>query len=110
MSEKSTLEEPISKEFVKVIKDFINDLLTTFPDKITKITNNKLLLVQEELNCDNHSEIVNNYLLEVYEFCKKVYPKLFFDILYEKEELFTNTDLLELLPGVNFCRVMEDGY
>ena len=107
MSNESISEDSISQEFVKVIKDFIKDLLTTFPDKITKNTNNKLLLVQEEHDCDTHSEVVKNYFLEVFNFCKDIYPKLFFDILYEKEELFTNTDSLKLLPDVDFVELWK---
>ena len=104
-------EELISQEFVKVIKDFIKDLLTTFPDKITKVTNNKLLSIQEEIENSTSNEVVsetiNNYLSEVYAFCKEVYPKLFFDILYENEDLFTTNDSCELLPDINFVELWK---
>lgn len=81
-------------EFIKIIKDLVKDLVRTFPDKIRVDSEPNLLVL---LN-DEKDEM--ELLEKIYEFCKEVYPKKFFDILYENEELFEKD--IELLPGVNF--------
>ena len=43
---------------------------------------------------------------EVYEHCKKVYPPKFFDILYEREELFQEDEVM-LLPNINFSQIWK---
>ena len=91
----SNIDSQISPEFMKVMKDFIKDLSVTFPDKITKEACSHLLMLNEE-NLDQTDQW--NVL---YEYCKKIYPQLFFDILYEKNELFEKS--IELLPGIDFC-------
>ena len=87
----------IYNNFNKIINDFINDLIRTFPDKITKDSNENIYNYIEE---NDLSEIES-----MYEFCKKIYPKHFFNILYENEEIFQNQDSVELLPGVNFLEL-----
>jgi hypothetical protein len=82
-------EETIIKpEFLKIIKDFINDLDRTFPDKM-----------------DGKFVDLDKDLVEIYNFCKEVYPKQFFNILYQKEELFE--EKLELLPGLDFSELWK---
>jgi len=82
-------ETEVDLEFIKIIKDFTNDLIRTFPDKM----NDKF---------DN----INKYLLQTYNFCKDTYPKLFFDILYKNEDIFNEN--LELLPGINFSELWKE--
>ena len=48
----------------------------------------------------------NEYYKKLEIFCKERYPKHFFDILYENEKIFEEN--LELLPGVNFCKIFTD--
>ena len=77
-----------------IIKDFIADLLLTFP----------------ELNTNLHKGLVDlgagivegSDVEEVTQFCKDLYPKRFMDILYENEEIFSE-DGIEFLPNINFC-------
>ena len=92
----------VLKEFYRIIKDFIKDLIRTFPDKITETTNKNLyiLINDEDINID----LVAN----IYDFCKDVYPKQFFNILYEHEELFQNKESIELLPGINFIELWNE--
>ena len=80
MSEEST----VNNELLQIIKEFVNDLNRTFPDK---------------MDIEYYKNIDDN-LINVYEFCKEVYPKHFFDILYQNEEIFANK--IELLPNIDF--------
>ncbi len=91
---KETEESTIPSEFNKIIKDFISDLIGTFPDKITS-----------DIILQHYSEINEKDFVspEIYEFCKEVYPKRFFDILYEKDDMFEDkTSVVKLLPAINY--------
>ena len=45
-------------------------------------------------------------MTNIYKFCKEVYPKQFFDILYQNEEIFN--DKLELLPNIDFSKLWKE--
>ncbi len=77
-------ESAINKELLQIIKEFVNDLNRTFPDK---------------MDIEYYKNIDDN-LVNIYEFCKEVYPKHFFDILYQNEEIFANK--IEFLPNIDF--------
>lgn len=78
----------MSKEFPteikKVIKDFITDILNTFPEYNDKLTENELEYLKDEPDISKL-----NIALEYF---KSVYPERFFDILYENEELFKDKE------------------
>jgi hypothetical protein len=73
----------LPEELRKIVKDFITDMLNTFPEYKDKFTDNEL----EYLKKDGD----NKKLKISFDYFKKVYPERFFDILYENEELFTDT-------------------
>ena len=83
------------EELNNVLRDFLNDILTTFPE------------YKETLDChlrkvldDEVDEETKTYLLDHFQ---KVYPERFFDILYQKPEIFTDADInTEFLPGIHF--------
>jgi hypothetical protein len=86
MSEKSN----INQELLQILKEFVKDLNRTFPDKM-------------------NSEYYNNFddnLVNAYEFCKETYPKHFFDILYQNEEIFN--EKIELLPNIDFNELWQE--
>ena len=68
------------KDFKKVIKDLVTDVLTTFPELKDSIN-------PDLLNPDEEG------LVRVYEHCRKVYPERFFDILYQNSEIFENEEV-----------------
>ena len=77
------------EKFSEVIRDFLADLSTTFPEYIY------LWEPLQDSSCDIPS---------LYQFCLTAYPERFFDILYQNEEIFlaeseTNT---MFLPNVDF--------
>jgi hypothetical protein len=84
-----SLEESIIPgEFKKVIYEFINDIINTFPEY--------KLLIQKWWKEDEES------MKYIYNYCMKVYPERLFEILYQNEELFTKEYNTEFLPGISF--------
>tara|TARA_B110000261_G_scaffold103740_1_gene116575 strand:+ start:2467 stop:3828 length:1362 start_codon:yes stop_codon:yes gene_type:complete len=81
MSEK---EEDFPNEMKKVIKDFITDILNTFPEYHEKLTDNELEYLKEKPDIAK--------LKIVLEYFKTIYPERFFDILYENEEIFKDKE------------------
>jgi len=91
------MDEKIPDEFKKIIKDFYKDILTTFPEYKEKIGENAMLFLTDKTDCT-----------ELLSYCKKVYPKRFFDILYQKVEIFENDDINCLfLPNIDFKDVWK---
>ena len=101
MSEESRVPE----EFTKVIQDFAKDLIRTFPDKITEEGGSIVFVLNRAVeNKDN--EVIDRCCIELHNFCKDTYPKCFFDILYEHNELFDKEEA-ELLPNINFVELWK---
>jgi hypothetical protein len=93
----------IPEEFNKVIKDFVNDIKTTFPEYNNFI--NKWWVI-EDVESNVVSEISIKSLLE---FCQKKFPPRFFDILYQNEEMFLqDSDVdTEFLPNIHFKNLWQ---
>ena len=90
-------QEGISKkkEFFKIIKEFIPDLLHTFPEHKDTLYEGIIDILQ------NNSE--TEYAMNVYNHCVRVYPERFFDILYQNTDIFDNSDInTEFLPNIEF--------
>ena len=89
----------VSEEFVKIMKDFCGDMLTTFPEYEEDIKPFLLAIVQED----------NDVIQELYEHCMQVYPPKFFDLLYQNADIFKNTeDNLHFLPNIDFKQVWSN--
>ena len=97
-------------EFSKIVKDLLNDLLNTFPDKTENIIlkdENMVRIMKYEFNKEN-TELEEEFITSatiLYNFCKNVFPLKFFDILYQNEEIFSNETELFLLPNINFVEL-----
>lgn len=83
----------ISKELATILHDFINDMLGTFPEYKNNLHPGLLALYSGHKNAETA-------ITEVVEHCNKVYPERFFDILYQKEDIFANS--IYFLPGIDF--------
>ena len=89
-------ESKATEEFCKAMKDFATDLLTTFPEHAETLDTG----VADILNDINDSESVN----VLFNYIKNLYPKRFFDFLYQNEDIFTNDDIdTHFLPGIEFA-------
>jgi hypothetical protein len=100
----------IPTEFTKVIKDFVSDMQTTFPEfqplirKWWKSEEDFSHLEEKEAAM---KEAETKSIAFLYKFCKKKYPPRFFDILYQNEKMFSDEEEAidydtEFLPLIRF--------
>ena len=103
----SKTETQIIEDFTKVICDFAEDLLITFPDIIDKTDNPIKELINVIKNTSDTSDItiINNLIKSIYTYCKSTFPQYFFFILYENNELFNKESEVFLLPNINFVEL-----
>ena len=96
-SNQSTDKSAIPHEFNKIIKDFSNDLSTTFPEYAT--------FIDKWWQNTKYSSPVE-YL---YEFCLKKMPPRFFDILYKNADMFSESSDVdtEFLPNIHFRNLWQ---
>ena len=109
MSEEEQKFPEIPDEFQRIIKDFVNDITTTFPEY--ELIINKWWKPQSFDNISDESEKeksinddVQKKILFVFNHCIAVFPERFFDILYQNTEIFEkDSDVnTEFLPGISF--------
>lgn len=88
----------ISEEFLKVIKDFYKDVLLVFPEYKDKLRQTDI----DFLTGENDGS-------ELFKYCSDVYPKRFFDILYENEEMFADASMNTMfLPNIEFKQIWKE--
>lgn len=88
-------KDVVPEEFEKIIKDFVKDILITYPE------------YKDELNQDLKNVVCDiegdESLKTVLAYCQGVYPERFFDILYQNEEIFTDEKIdTNFLPDLEF--------
>ena len=90
--------EETPKEFRQIMKDFLKDLFTTFPE-IKANADQSLINIIESDDCDIHS---------LFSHVKEVFPHRFFDILYKNEDMFEDSEKnTEFLPGIDFADIWK---
>jgi hypothetical protein len=110
-----TTEIEVPEEFAKVIKDFVGDLKTTFPEYdslISKWWKDKSVFDyienEEERNKAIEAAETTSTKL-IFTFCQKKLPPRFFDILYKNEDIF-KPDYegdTEFLPHIHFKNLWQ---
>ena len=105
----------IPEEFTKVIRDFVTDLRTTFPEYESFIS--KWWKDKEHYNyIDNEDDRTQAYEKSVekstkllFNFCQKKFPPRFFDILYQNEDMFKqDSDIdTEFFPNIHFKNLWQ---
>jgi hypothetical protein len=90
--QKESEENTIPSNFRNVIMDFTNDLSITFPEFSylwSKWTN---------------TDIPESEIKELFDYCIKVYPERFFDILYQNQDIYNNDSEVNtfFLPNIDF--------
>ena len=73
------------EELDKILKDFITDILNTFPEYHEFFTENELDFLNDTPNMKKRKK--------VFDYLKKVYPERFFDILYENVDIFNDSEI-----------------
>ena len=93
-------ENPIDN-LRKIIFDFTNDLLTSFPELRESLDPNLLAVIEND-------ETPETELLAVRDYCLKIYPEKFFEILYQNEKLFEADEPIYLLPNIDFAYIWKE--
>lgn len=87
--------EGIPKEFRQIMRDFLRDLFTTFPEYKSSVLTNVV---------DNEDAPLE----ELFTYVKTVFPQRFFDILYKNDDIFTDSEKsTEFLPGIDFADIWK---
>jgi hypothetical protein len=105
----------IPEEFTKVIKDFVNDLRTTFPEYETFISKwwkdkaHYNYIDNEDDRNQAYEKSVSKSTKLLFNFCQKKFPPRFFDILYQNEDMFKeDSDIdTEFLPKIHFKNLWQ---
>lgn len=100
----------IPEEFLKVIKDFVKDMKTTFPEYETvikswwKTPEDFISMEDEEERKKAIEKAEQNSTTVLFNYCKKKFPPRFFDILYQNADIFNEDSVIdtEFLPKVHF--------
>ena len=108
-------EQQIPEEFKKIIKDFVKDIRTTFPEyepfvtKWWKSRENKDNEDNEEERKAIIAKTEQNNMNFIFNFCLKRYPPRFFDILYQNNEIFNEESEIEteFLPYIHFKNLWQ---
>ena len=95
MSEKEEFPD-FTEEFKSSIIDFVCDLKNTFPEYAN---------ILEKWS----KETENSEFQNLFEYCLKIYPERFFDILNQNKSLFSDESTLnvEFLPGLDFKKLFN---
>ena len=80
------MDKTKTQDFEKVIREFLASIDDVFPE-FKGITTSVVEMKNEEL----------------FEYCKKIYPERFFDILYQNEDIFNDDEIdTKFIPGLDF--------
>ena len=104
--EEQTEDIKLTEDFIKVICDLTQDLIGTFPDIIDK-TDNPVKEINRLVNSGQDISKVEAVIREIYLYCRGVFPKYFFDILYEHNEIFDKDEPVYLLPNIDFVELWK---
>lgn len=108
-------ESSVPEEFVKVVRDFVGDLLVTFPEYkpfIDKWWKNKdyfSYIDEEEDRTKAYEKSEKKSAKLLFDFCKKKLPPRFFDILYQNADMFKEESEIdtEFFPKIHFKNLWQ---
>lgn len=108
-------ESSVPEEFIKVLRDFIGDLLVTFPeykpfiDKWWKGRDHFSYIDEEEERNVAYDKSEKKSAQLLFDFCKKKLPPRFFDILYQNDEIFKEESEIdtEFFPKIHFKNLWQ---
>jgi len=105
----------IPEEFIKVLKDFVRDLKTTFPEyepfisKWWKDKEHFANIAHEDDRTQAYEKALDKSIKLLFNFCQKKFPPRFFDILYQNNDMFKEgSDIdTEFLPNIHFKNLWQ---
>jgi len=95
-------KKQIPEEFKKIIFEFLSDISNTFPEYKSTLS---LFLDSNGVKLTTSESETQKVVGILYEYCSKVYPERFFDILYKNEKLFNKMEYnvnTHFLPNIDF--------
>ena len=102
-------QREIPEEFAKIMKDFVLDITNTFPEYQPIIDKWWKPKCFDEITDDDekNSAILadaQEKMRSLFNHCISIYPERFFDILYQKVEIFDKDSAIntDFLPGISF--------
>jgi hypothetical protein len=105
----------VPEEFTKVIKDFVTDIITTFPEYVPIISKwwkspDTFAYIEDDDERSASIEKAERASIKLlFTFSKKKMPPRFFDILYQNEDMFKEDSELdtEFLPHIHFKNLWQ---
>ncbi len=97
-SSDTSASTPAPDDLEKVIRDFTRDVLTTFPERKEGLNHH----LEQIAAADDDAPAPTGAVEGVRKHLRLAYPPRFFDILYQNDEMFSQEEPLELLPGIDF--------
>jgi hypothetical protein len=114
-SQSQSQSNVVPEEFAKVLRDFVGDLKTTFPEYVSFI--NKWWKTSEQYSHIEDTEERKSAfekgetksIQTLFDYSKKKFPPRFFDILYKNEDIFKqDSDIdTEFLPQIHFKNLWQ---
>lgn len=96
-------DDDLKQSFVKIVKDFLTDIVGTFPEY-------QKILTKEEKNIliNDIKDIEETDIEVLHKYCCELYPQHFFNILYQKEDIFLDhSNNYFFLPNINFNEIWK---
>jgi len=91
--------------FKKIMYDMMRDLITTFPELENELDKDLYNLWKQV----SEPDVIDKSAEQIFKYCVKVFPPCLLDILYQNEEMFTNTEInTHFLPGINYRTLMHE--
>ncbi len=105
----------VPEEFIKIARDFVCDLKTTFPEYVPilekwwKSKEHFQYIEEEEDRNKAYEKSEKKAMVFLFEFCKKKFPPRFFDILYQNSDMFKeDSDMdTEFFPKIHFKNLWQ---
>jgi hypothetical protein len=97
-NESNCSNKDLKEYFTKIIKDFLTDILGTFPELKDNLTEEEIHILSTDL-----SEIDIEKVNVIYKYCQELYPQNFFNILYQSDKIFLDNSFNHhFLPNIDF--------
>lgn len=93
------------ESFTKIMGDMMNDMLNVYPELEDNLDTNLSVLWKQESHTQSEVVIAATAVME---YCGKVYPARFFDILYENTDIFSGEEPCYLLPGIDYRELWKE--
>ena len=114
-SQSQSQSNVVPEEFAKVLRDFVGDLKTTFPEYVSFInkwwkTSDQYSHIEDTEERKSAFEKGETKSIQtLFDYSKKKFPPRFFDILYKNEDIFKqDSDIdTEFLPQIHFKNLWQ---